>query len=293
KFPAYYWWVVLHELLGHGTGQMMVEYEEGKYNFDIDSPPVNPLTGNPITSWYRPGETWTGQFGDLATTVDECRAELVGAYLMDDPELLALFGFTDNSEIRAEDLTYNLYQQLGVDGLRGLANYNVDTGKWGQAHSRAHFAILKTLLTHGAGVLTITHTTHTTTTTTTNNNNKNNQPPTPSPPRLTVHVDRSKIRTHGKPALGAMLLRLHTYRCTADAAACRAYYEQLTRVEKEGKENEHLLWRETVLRHKPPPLAFAQANTFVVPHDGGEKVVVREYEESVEGVVRSWVERGV
>jgi hypothetical protein len=25
-------------------------------------------------------------------------------------------------------VTYNLYQQLGVDGLRGLANFNVDSG---------------------------------------------------------------------------------------------------------------------------------------------------------------------
>lgn len=103
KFPAYYWWVVLHELLGHGTGQMMVETTNGKFNFDIKNPPVNPITGEPITSWYKPGQTWTGQFGDLATTVDECRAELVGAYLMDDPELLELLGFTESSDIRAED----------------------------------------------------------------------------------------------------------------------------------------------------------------------------------------------
>ena len=103
KFPAYYWWVVLHELLGHGTGKMLVESEEGKFNFDIQHRPIDPLTGGPITSWYRPGQTWTGQFGDLATTVDECRAELVGAYLMDDVELLELFGFTETSEITAAD----------------------------------------------------------------------------------------------------------------------------------------------------------------------------------------------
>lgn len=108
KFPAYYWWVVLHELLGHGTGQMMVEVEDGKYNFDIGNPPINPVTGRPITSWYKPGQTWTGQFADLATTVDECRAELVGAYLMDDPELLELFGFTESSDIRAADREYYL-----------------------------------------------------------------------------------------------------------------------------------------------------------------------------------------
>jgi dipeptidyl-peptidase III len=103
KYPTYYWWVVLHELLGHGTGKMMVEEERNKFNFDINSPPRNPLTGKPITSWYKPGQTWTGQFGDLATTVDECRAELVGAYLMDDPELLALFGYTHGGGVDPED----------------------------------------------------------------------------------------------------------------------------------------------------------------------------------------------
>ena len=146
KFPAYYWWVVLHELLGHGTGKMMSETVDGNFNFDIKNPPVNPITGEPITRWYKPGQTWTGEFGDMATTVDECRAELVGAYLMDNPELLEMFGFTEASDICAEDckslsnleklartdmllaVTYNLYQQLGVDGLRGLSNFNVHSG---------------------------------------------------------------------------------------------------------------------------------------------------------------------
>ncbi len=94
---------MLHELFGHGTGRMIVETDEGKHNFDVKNPPTNPVTSSPITCWYKPGQAWTGQFADLATTVDECRAELVGAYLMDDPELLKLFGFTETSEIRADD----------------------------------------------------------------------------------------------------------------------------------------------------------------------------------------------
>jgi dipeptidyl-peptidase III len=105
KYAAYYWWVVLHELLGHGTGRMMVEHSPGEFNFDVTNPPINPLTGEPIDSWYKPGQTWTGQFGDLATTVDECRAELVGAYLMDEPELLSLFGYNERSEITPEECT--------------------------------------------------------------------------------------------------------------------------------------------------------------------------------------------
>jgi dipeptidyl-peptidase-3 len=40
---------------------------------------------------------WSSVFGDLSTIVDECRAELVGAYLIDDPRGLALFGHTDRA----------------------------------------------------------------------------------------------------------------------------------------------------------------------------------------------------
>lgn len=103
KYPAYYWWVVLHELLGHGTCKLLAEESSGKHNFDMANPPVNPLNRKPIDNWYRPGQTWTGQFGDLATTVDECRAELVGAYLMDEEELLELFGYTEETGIKASD----------------------------------------------------------------------------------------------------------------------------------------------------------------------------------------------
>lgn len=146
RFTAYYIWVVLHEIMGHGTGKLLLEQSPGIFNFDKENPPINPLTGKPIDRWYLPGETWTGVFGDLATTVDECRAELVGAYLIDEPEILELFGCTEDSKIKPSDgksffsvpfffcheltyfaVVYNLYLQLGVDGLRGLENYSPAT----------------------------------------------------------------------------------------------------------------------------------------------------------------------
>lgn len=101
---------------------------------------------------------------------------------------------------------------------------------------------------------------------------------------LKVTVDQSKILTHGKPALGNMLLRLHVYRCTADTSACRAYYEDLSRVEAE-----HLEWRQAVLANKPPPLVFVQGNTLL----DGETVVLKEYPQTAEGVIQSWAERMV
>ena len=108
-YRAYYMYVVLHEIYGHGTGKLLAEDPETTYNFDHEHPPIDPLTNKPVSSWYKPGQTWTGQFGDLATTLDECRAELVGAYLIDDRDLLALFDFTDKSEVTANNSKFTLW----------------------------------------------------------------------------------------------------------------------------------------------------------------------------------------
>lgn len=99
---------------------------------------------------------------------------------------------------------------------------------------------------------------------------------------ITVHVDRSRIVSDGKPALGEMLLRLHMYRCTANVTACRAYYEELSRVD-----GEFLEWRDAVIAQQQPKWVFVQANTFL---EGG-KVTLKEYPTTKEGVVQSWAER--
>lgn len=108
KSKAFHLWVVFHELFGHGTGKLLAEDSPGSFNFDAQNPPINPLTGKPIGSWYRPGQTWTGLFGDIATSVDECRAECVGAYLMSEMELLALFGFLESTDIKGSDCALSL-----------------------------------------------------------------------------------------------------------------------------------------------------------------------------------------
>ena len=144
EFHAYYLWVVAHEILGHGTGRMMIETAPGEFNFDPAHPPISPITHEPIKTWYKLGQTWTGVFKDLATTVDECKSELVGVYMMDHVDYLKLFGFHENSDITAEacewtfpaircnvpnarPVTFYAYQLLAGWALKDLSNYNTES----------------------------------------------------------------------------------------------------------------------------------------------------------------------
>lgn len=99
-----------------------------------------------------------------------------------------------------------------------------------------------------------------------------------------MKVDRTKILTQGKQALGDMLLKLHIYRCTADVTACRPYFEDLTIVE-----SEHEAWRDVILANPGPRRNFVQSNTFL---EGGT-VTLKEYDPTNEGLIQSWAEREV
>jgi dipeptidyl-peptidase-3 len=81
-----------------------------------------------------------------------------------------------------------------------------------------------------------------------------------------------------------MLLKLHVYRCTADAQACRNYYEELSRID-----GEYIEWQKIVLAESHPKWIFVQANTFLE----GDEAILKEYEPTMEGVYQSWMERAV
>jgi dipeptidyl-peptidase III len=93
----------IHELIGHGTGKLLAETSPGKFNFDHKNTPISPVTGKPIQTLYKPGETWVSVFGKLAPTVEECRAFLVASYLADNKDILALFGYDHKSTPTADD----------------------------------------------------------------------------------------------------------------------------------------------------------------------------------------------
>lgn len=102
---------------------------------------------------------------------------------------------------------------------------------------------------------------------------------------LHVHVDPSKILLHGKTAIGRMLHRVHVWRCTADVAPCKAFYEPLSAVD-----GRYEVWRKIVASKPEPPWKFVQANT-VLGDDG--HVQLKLYEQSNQGIIQSFADRDI
>lgn len=160
----------------------MQETADGVYNFDKENPPVSPVSQKPITTWYKPGQTWSSVFGPIAASYEECRAELVAMYLSCEFPVLKIFGFGDGSEDingPAGDVLYASYLSMARAGLASLEMWDPKSQKWGQAHSQARFSILKSFLEAGDDFCKLDYT-------------KDDLSD------LTIKLDRSKILTAGR-----------------------------------------------------------------------------------------------
>ncbi|TVY19655.1 putative dipeptidyl peptidase, partial [Lachnellula arida] len=264
--------VGIHELLGHGTGKLLQETSAGQYNFDLASPPISPVTNKRVTTWYKLGQTWGSVFGTIASSYEECRAECVAMALSCDFEILKIFGFGDgtfNMDGEAGDVLYAAYLSMARAGIASLEMWDPKSRKWGQAHSQARFSILKCFLESPEPFCKLDY--------------KNDDLSD-----LTIKLDRSKITTAGRKAVEAYLQKLHIYKSTADVETGTKFYNDMTHVEPK-------FWgekiRNEVLRNKQPRKVFVQANTVLDEATG--KVSLVEYEPSLEGMIKSYAERGI
>ena len=271
--------VGIHELLGHGTGKLLQETEPGVFNFDKANPPISPLTKKPIGTYYKPGETWSSVFAAVSSSYEECRAELVAMALSCDFSLLKIFGYespdtTDPSQLlasKAGDVLYTSYLSMARAGIAALEFYNPEAKKWGQAHMQARYSILKSFLFAGNDFCKVVPV---------------QKADGEGLEDLTIHLDRSKILSHGRPAVESYLQRLHIYKATADVEAGKEHYLAMT-------EPNNTFWtkdvRDLVLKKKVPRKVFVQPTTI---EENGE-VRLKEYEPTLEGIIQSWAEREV
>ncbi|KAL4879802.1 peptidase family M49-domain-containing protein [Aspergillus karnatakaensis] len=265
--PAFEVQVGIHELLGHGTGKLLQETATGEYNFNISNPPISPVTGQPISTWYKPGQTWSSVFGAIASSYEECRAECVAMALSCDFSILKIFGFGDGTEDisnEAGDVLFVAYLQMARAGLVALEFWDPKSKKWGQAHMQARYSILRTFLDAGDDFVKLSYTKE-------------------DLSDLEIQLDRSKILSHGRPAVEKYLQKLHIYKSTADFEAGKALYDDITSVDE--------WWgtkvRDIVLKNKIPRKVFVQGNTILE----NDEVVLKEYEPTLEGIIQSFVER--
>jgi dipeptidyl-peptidase-3 len=103
-------------------------------------------------------------------------------------------------------------------------------------------------------------------------------------PDLIIHLSRLLLPSFGHQAISDLALHLHIYKSTADVKVGTPYYESLTALDEES-----LAWRDAVVAQKLPRPLCILGNTFIE----GEHVIYKQYPATREGLVRSWVDRGI
>jgi len=256
--------VANHELLGHGSGKLLQENADGTFNFDKNT--INPLTGKPISSWYKPGQTPGTVLGAVSSSFEECRAEAVGLYLVGNRDILKIFNYTDEREI--EDLHYCQFLLMARAGVRALELYDPKAKKHLQAHMQARLGITNWLIRGGLARL------------------EEIRDEDGKLENVYIRLDRAKVLKDGQKVIGDLLTTLQVLKSTADGDGSRDFYEKLTKP-SEGWDGEI---RNLVLAKKQPRKIFVQPNTFV-KEDGD--VELREYPLTPEGAIQSHVERAI
>lgn len=252
--------IIWLELLGHGSGKMF-QLEDAERIKDI----VNPLTGQTGSlTTYGKNASWDSTFGKIASNYEECRAECAGIYLCLEPSVLSVFGHA-SPEAQA-DIVYINWLLMCRAGVVGLEFYTPETDAWRQAHMNARYVILQVLLEAGQGLLEIQRIEG-----------------EDGKPDIRVALDRSKIESVGKPAIGNFLLKLQVYKSTGDVATGGAMFSAYSEVS-----DDMLELRRIVMDRKEPRKLLVQPNMRLT--ESGE-VTLCEYEPSFVGMIQSFVDR--
>ena len=171
-----------------------------------------------------------------------------------------------NKDINSEagDVLFVCYLQMARAGIAALQFWDPNSRKWGQPHMKARFAILQAFLSAGPEFCKLEH-------------RKDDVSD------IQIYLDRTKIQSHGRPAVNDFLQKLHIFKSTADLEAGTELYERMTDVDD---------WymnkvRPEVIRQAKPRKVFVQANTFLE----GDGVGLKEYDATPEGMIQSFVDR--
>jgi dipeptidyl-peptidase-3 len=100
-------------------------------------------------------------------------------------------------------------------------------------------------------------------------------------------MDSNKIKSVGKPAIAKFLGRIQLYKSIADYKSAKEMFDKYTAVTSESK-YPFLNYREIIMERKKPRKLFVQPNTVL---EGLSNVVLKNYEDTAESMIKSWVDR--
>jgi len=251
-------------LIGHGTGKLYEKKDNGEINFDPEV--KNPFTGEPITTFYKEGETWSQKFGKLHSGYEECRADTVALYLANYDGPYEIF-FSEQSKEDWDNIYYVSFLSEVRAAIIGLEYFNVEKKLWGQAHIWGRWVIFSVLREGDPDLITFEHFM----------DEEGN-------PDFKVHVNREKLRTTGFKALSEFLHKLHVYKSIGDFETASKFFDHYSQVSSDD-----MTIREIALARKKPRRQELQPNVF----KDGENFVYKDYDVSNEGIIESFTSRFV
>lgn len=174
-----------HELLGHGSGELLYENTVDKnrlYNFIKNNPQYKYST-------YKEGETFSSKFKSLSSAYEECRAEACALYFACNPKISEIFGV---SEYEFNYVLYTIWMNTINSSIDGINDYDTNDNKWMEPHSQGNFVIMKVLRENNFLNIDFSY------------NNIN------------ISINRTKILTYGKKIIGDFLEEMQVYKSTGN-----------------------------------------------------------------------------
>ena len=119
--------------------------------------------------------------------------------------------------------------------------YSPASSEWKQAHSQARFVILQVLLEAEENFVKVKEVV--------GDDGK---------PDLLLTMDKSKVESVGKPAIGQFLKKLQVYKSLGDFESADEMFTKLSKIT-----DQWLQWRDIVVDRKQPRKMKVQANTII------------------------------
>ncbi|KAK4445823.1 peptidase family M49-domain-containing protein [Podospora aff. communis PSN243] len=212
-----------------------------------------------MNSSVMPGDTWYGVFGADANGVEECRAEGVGLLFVANKSVLEVFGYTDTSEVKADES--RLLPEVRTLATLLTREHVVINGVNRIDEASLHFsgAFRRPAPIHSTCIIETGES-------------------------IKISLNASKIRSHAIPVLEKLLLGLQVYRSTADVERGVALLNNTARLMEPGAR-----YRSIIAEQKELRIQYVQPNIVL---DNG-KLEVRVYPATMEGLIQSRVERSV